>query len=261
MAAISVRFVTVATLVAVTCLAACPDARGATVVSGEYSVTSWTDEDGLPLSQIWALAQTRDGFLWLATTAGLVRFDGQTFKLGMPGVPEGEVTTVCAGRDGSLWIALNSGSISRMRADGTVTTYGAGDGLTAGRVTELLEDRAGTVWVGAPGGLFRFRDNRWEPVGSTGAVTSLYEDRLGNLLIGSARSGVLVLEPGTRDFTPLGPMRIVNSFSEDASGGLWVNDGASGYRLLRGPTKSSIATQGLKQEQGYRLIHDGDGDR
>src|SRR5688572_30643806 len=218
------RSIRVAILLAIVCSLARPDAQAATVVSGTYSITSWTDQDGLPLSQIWALAQTRDGFLWLATTAGLVRFDGQTFKLGVPGVPEGEVTTVCAGRDGSLWIALNDGRVSSLKDDGTVVTYGLGEGLTAGRVTELLEDRSGTVWVGAPGGLFRFRDNRWESVGAVGAVTKLYEDRQGNLLIGSARRGALALAPGADDFRELGSARAVNSFSEDPSGGLWAND-------------------------------------
>ena len=258
--AMRMRFGIVAVLLAVTCGFVAPlGARAATVVSGQYSITSWTDEDGLPLSQIWAMAQTRDGFLWLATTAGLVRFDGQTFKLGVPGVPDGEVTTVCAGRDGSLWIAHNSGGVSRLHADGNVTTYGSSDGLTAGRVTELLEDSSGTVWVGAPAGLFRFRDGRWASVGSTGAVTSLYQDRQGNLLVGSSRSGVLVLAPATQDFATLGPARTVNSFTEDPSGGLWVNDAEWGYRLLRGPTDSKVPRAGLKGEQGYRLIHDGDG--
>jgi ligand-binding sensor domain-containing protein len=144
-----------------------------------------------------------------------------------------QMTTVGAGHDGSLWIAPNSGGVSRLRADGTVRKYGPADGLTGGRVTELLEDRGGTVWVGAPGGLFRLRGDRLEPMGATDVVTSLYEDRQGNLLVGSARSGVLVLQPGANNFATLGPMRTVNSFSEDASGGLWVNDSERGYRGRR----------------------------
>ena len=115
------------------------------------------------------------------------------------------------------------------------------------------------VWIGAPSGLFRFRDNRWESVGAVGAVSKLYEDRQGNLLIGSARRGALALAPGTDDFRELGSTRAVNSFSEDPSGGLWANDGEKGYRLLRGPTASPISLAGLKGVQGYRLIHDGDG--
>src|SRR4051812_44804687 len=90
------------------------------LVSGRYAITSWTDQDGLPMTQIWGLAQTRDGYLWAATTAGLVRFDGETFRLGVRGVPEGEATTVYASRDGGLWVALTSGQVSRVREDGRV---------------------------------------------------------------------------------------------------------------------------------------------
>jgi signal transduction histidine kinase/ligand-binding sensor domain-containing protein len=243
------------------CLLAHQYARAADVPSDKYSVTSWTDQEGLPLSQIWALTQTSDGFLWLATTAGLVRFDGQTFRLGVPGLPEGEVTTVRASRDGSLWVALNDGRVSRLNFDGTLKTFGPGDGLTAGRVTELLEDRQGTVWAGAPGGLFRFRDGKWAAVGAVGAVNSLYEDRHGNLLVGSTRLGAMMLEANTDQLKELGTSRTtVNSFSEDPSGGLWANDGDQGYRLLRGPTTSSLPPTGLKGEVGYRLLHDGNGD-
>ncbi|NOT27374.1 MAG: hypothetical protein HOP16_14880, partial [Acidobacteria bacterium] len=255
------RSIRVACLLGLLCPLAPSYTHAAEVPSDKYSVTSWTDQEGLPLSQIWALTQTSDGFLWLATTAGLVRFDGQTFRLGVPGLPEGEVTTVCASRDGSLWVALNDGRVSRLNFDGTLKTFGPGEGLTAGRVTELLEDRHGTVWAGAPGGLFRFRDGKWAAVGAVGAVSSLYEDRQGNLLVGTARLGAMMLEANTDQLQELGASRTtVNSFSEDPSGGLWANDGDQGYRLLRGPTTSSLALTGLKGEQGYRLLHAGNGD-
>ena len=255
------RSIRVACLLALLCSLAHPYARAAEVSSDKYSVTSWTDQEGLPLSQVWALTQTSDGFLWLATTAGLVRFDGQTFRLGVPGLPEGEVTTVRASRDGSLWIALNDGRVSRLNFDGTLRTFGPADGLTAGRVTELLEDRQGTLWAGAPLGLFRFREGKWEELGSVGPVNSLYEDRHGNLLVGTVRQGAMILEPGSDQLKELGTSRTaVNSFSEDPSGGLWANDGDQGYRLVRGPTTSSLAPAGLRGEQGYRILHDGNGD-
>src|SRR5687767_2180817 len=124
------RSIGVACLLALMCSLAHLHAQAQEVPSDKYSVTSWTDQEGLPLSQIWALTQTSDGFLWLATTAGLVRFDGQTFRLGVPGLPEGEVTTVCASHDGSLWVALNDGRVTRLNFDGTLKTFGPEHGLT-----------------------------------------------------------------------------------------------------------------------------------
>src|SRR5215469_13025728 len=47
----------------------------------QYNCRTWTPANGLPVSGVSALAQTDDGYLWLATTRGLVRFDGSEFKL------------------------------------------------------------------------------------------------------------------------------------------------------------------------------------
>ena len=66
----------------------------------QYTVTSWTDQDGLPSNQVRAMAQDRDGYLWLGTSAGLIRFDGVTFipweGNGSPLLQAGEVTALCA---------------------------------------------------------------------------------------------------------------------------------------------------------------------
>ena len=68
-----------------------------------YIVSTWTEKDGLPSTQIRAIVQTGDGFLWLATSAGVVRFDGVTFTSNIAGVPEGEAAVICAAHDGGLW--------------------------------------------------------------------------------------------------------------------------------------------------------------
>jgi ligand-binding sensor domain-containing protein len=47
----------------------------------EYTHTVWTHKEGLPSAFIYSLAQTEDGYLWLATTDGLVRFDGVRFSM------------------------------------------------------------------------------------------------------------------------------------------------------------------------------------
>src|SRR3954469_15405361 len=77
-----------------------------------YVVSSWAHRDGLPSTLIYAIAQTRDGYLWLGTSDGLVRFDGITFvprKL-VPNTDPllGAVTALCATNSG-LWIGSASG--------------------------------------------------------------------------------------------------------------------------------------------------------
>src|SRR5262245_46022037 len=55
----------------------------------EYTVTSWAQKDGLPPGAIWSTAQDEDGYLWIATDAGLYRFDGARFIQWAPLAPPG----------------------------------------------------------------------------------------------------------------------------------------------------------------------------
>src|SRR5258708_2720954 len=76
----------------------------------EYTQTIWTHKDGLPSASIYSIAQTPDGYLWLATADGLVQFDGVRFTHWRPKTGHtallGVVRTLCAGRDGTLWDAV-----------------------------------------------------------------------------------------------------------------------------------------------------------
>jgi len=83
----------------------------------QYTHTVWTRKDGIPAAFIYALAQTRDGYLWLATTDGLVRFDGVRFLHWRPATGHtallGAVKSVFAARDGSPQIGDPSEKANR----------------------------------------------------------------------------------------------------------------------------------------------------
>src|SRR2546425_5772923 len=90
-------------------------ASAADLAARGWSSRLYRAEDGLPASLIFALAQDRDGYLWLATPSGLVRFDGLQFVTwgahGEPPLPYREVRSLLADRDGALWIGFNEGGI------------------------------------------------------------------------------------------------------------------------------------------------------
>src|SRR6202011_994538 len=87
----------------------------------EYTRTVWTHKDGIPSAFIYLIAQTTDGYLWLATADALVRFDGVRFVHWRPktGHTEllGVVQSLCAARDGSLWIGTAAGLVGHIRGD------------------------------------------------------------------------------------------------------------------------------------------------
>src|ERR1700719_3233537 len=115
--------------------------------------TSWTEREGAP-GTIRALAQTTDGYLWLATASGLYRFDGVRFTRFEPAageeLPGTSLATLCATRDGRLCIASSSGRIARLH-DGHVKTYSLPDGPP--RVSSLAEDCHGVLVAGTATGL------------------------------------------------------------------------------------------------------------
>src|SRR5512143_3566461 len=115
--------------------------------------TRWTVKEGAP-TELRALAQSADGYLWIGTLSGLVRFDGVRFVpfAPQPGdtVPAGGVRRLLATRDGSLWIVWRSGPVSRLR-DGRVTSYGEQDGLPA--TFQLAESSRGTLVAATAKGL------------------------------------------------------------------------------------------------------------
>src|SRR5438045_1536162 len=75
-----------------------------------YSVLSWTDGDGRPLGNVYAIAQTADGYLWIGSDSGLLRFDGARFtqweSLSTTSLPKVAVTALSASPDGTLWVGF-----------------------------------------------------------------------------------------------------------------------------------------------------------
>jgi ligand-binding sensor domain-containing protein/signal transduction histidine kinase len=167
----------------------------------QYAHTAWTDRDGLP-GAFYAITQTPDGYLWLGTQSGVVRFDGvRAVPLPLPPgqqLPSTAVGALLTARDGTLWIGTLDGLVSWK--NGQLTEYPA---LAHRTVLALLQDRDGTVWAGGFGGptgiLCAIRGGSTTCYGDDGslgiAVASLYEDSDGSLWVGAA-TGLWRWKPG-----------------------------------------------------------------
>jgi len=131
----------------------------------QYSRTTWTQEHGLPQDTIRAIAQTRDGYLWLGTDEGLVSFDGYDFRLydkSHGELPSNSITALAAGPDGVLWIGTSSG-LARYSpsARDPFRTFTVKDGLPDNSINQLYADHAGTLWIVAGISLSRYQDGRF----------------------------------------------------------------------------------------------------
>jgi PAS domain S-box-containing protein len=110
----------------------------------QYAHTAWRVRDGAFAGAPDAITQTIDGYLWIGTISGLVRFDGVRFDPWLP--PAGKqllspnISALLGARDGSLWIGTDAG-LSRWK-DGDLINYSDPMGL----INDIREDRNGTIW-------------------------------------------------------------------------------------------------------------------
>jgi signal transduction histidine kinase/ligand-binding sensor domain-containing protein len=183
-------------------------ALGLPLQISQYAHTSWTSREGAMQGLIFAMAQTPDGYLWLAGSFGLFRFDGVRFMPWKPpngqSLPSGPYSLL-ASRDGTLWIGTYDGLASWNGREFISRHPEVGGGF----VTSLLEDRDGTIWVGMlsdHGRVCSIRPGQTRcsvPEAGLGAfVWSLAQDRSGHVWVG-ADTGVWRWSPGTPQRYPL----------------------------------------------------------
>jgi signal transduction histidine kinase/ligand-binding sensor domain-containing protein len=120
------------------------------VCGAQYRFDMWTAENGLPQSVIKGIAQTPDGYLWIATLDGLARFDGVRFsvfnKNNSLGIASNRFSSMVQGADGDLWLMSEGGALTRYHR-GAFHTYGAQDGLPANSVRAITGDESGSLWI------------------------------------------------------------------------------------------------------------------
>jgi signal transduction histidine kinase/ligand-binding sensor domain-containing protein len=122
----------------------------------QYIHRIWQTQQGLPQASIYAIAQTRDGYLWLGTQTGLVKFDGVRFTTidNLGGVPMINVlvTHLVEDTTGALWIGTSRYGLIR-QAHGQVRHFSERDGLPSDSVQCLFADAHDTVWACTPKGI------------------------------------------------------------------------------------------------------------
>ncbi len=207
--------------------------------AADYRVTAWTTEHGLPDSRVQAVLQTQDGFLWLGTVGGLVRFDGVRFKVfnfrNVPAFHSDNCLALAEDRAGGLWTGTADGLIRY--AGRAFTHLGRSDGLPESMVWRLALGNTGEVWVG-----------------TENAVTQIFTNRLGLPQLfprlraqncafygdsaGRARLAVDLLSPPGGTNAP--PDEPVTQYLVAADGTTWFTTPAELYRRTPGDSPEIV---------------------
>ncbi|MFY0527700.1 two-component regulator propeller domain-containing protein [Archangium gephyra] len=234
----------------------------------QYSHDTWKDVDGLPQNSVYALAQTRDGYLWVATWEGLVRFDGLHFtvydKRNTPELREEFIQALAEDLAGTLWVGTARGLLSYREGRFQEVELEPGPGEV--EVLALAPGGDGGVWVGTANGLFHVRDGRARRYGTSeglpaARVAALLRDQRGVLWVGTAR-GLVRLSEGQVE-----PVRLpgssgrsaVRALLEGQDGSLWVGTEAGLVRLHEGRVRLLTPRDGLPGDKVRALAEDRDG--
>jgi len=236
----------------------------------------WNQQNGLLQDSVIAIAQTGDGFLWVASEEGLVRFDGAEFFV--PGEFQhrflvGRIaTSLCVDSAGRLWMGSLAGIYCRARK-GRFDHFGQEAGLPPRtEVSALAADGEGTIWLGTgQAGLFRKEDNRFVEFAPAQSlrqqrISRIFPAKSGELWVAASgglyrvsNSGAELIKKGLTD-------KSINGLTADPLGRLWVatDDGLfyvenDKVRPIEWPISKSAATALFTDSHGMIWVGFRDG--
>ncbi|WP_446010367.1 ligand-binding sensor domain-containing protein [Candidatus Electrothrix sp.] len=205
----------------------------------QYLHRSYIDNE--KIKSVLDITQDDDGFLWLATYTGLVRFDGEEFvqynRMMRDDFPASAVRTLLKDSKGRLWIGTNDNGLFFYQDDIDIFTgFTVEDGLPANSVRVLFEDQDGGLWIGTTSGLAYFDGTTFQrfpllDVPGNKLVNFICQDASGTLWVGTKRAGSLyVFDKQAKGFVPYHGMlaqltqhTVLESMVKDRTGkGLWA---------------------------------------
>jgi PAS domain S-box-containing protein len=216
-------------------------------------LTAFGRDEGLSDSSFNAVFQDREGRIWLGGDL-LYWFDGHRFHR-FPGVTD--VAAIAQTRDGDLWFG-GYGGLYRCRSGGLTHFQ-----VDAPLVNVIYEDREGTLWIGGgaeerPGGLYRFREGKWDQIPGIFGVHQIIEDRDGSLLA-AGRDGLFQVRGGKAiPYQHNQSVRPIANIYQESTGTFWLATYGRGlFRLRDGQLKAVTTKDGLPNNLLLGVLEDG----
>lgn len=197
-------------------------------LSAQFRFDVWAIDDGLPQNSVRTIVQTRDGYLWLATLDGLVRFDGVRFTVFNKSTHKDLVTTrfttLFEAGDGALWLGTESNGVVRF-FENKFENYTTKDGLPADQVIEIYAESDRRTTIGTPQGIAYWQDGKIYASADNLNNSSVWMFEFPNRI---RRGGEVVNLP----FSLLAPPE--GRPFEDRSGAVWIPQDFGLWRFQNG---------------------------
>jgi PAS domain S-box-containing protein len=200
----------------------------------QYNCLNWTRRNGLPADLITGVTQTKDGYIWLGTQKGMVRFDGVDYKLLTMALPKGqsqEIRSLSRARNGGMWLSISRGSFGFYDGQKFSPIEDERWAGTSTEATTVFQASDGAVWTGSDQGLGRWVKGKpgetFFDTNFLNRVLCFSEGRAGRVWIGTVEQGVLYWQDGRLAAFPDESLKKENVFSvaEDSGGRIWVGTG------------------------------------
>ncbi|MCK4835802.1 MAG: helix-turn-helix domain-containing protein [Candidatus Aminicenantes bacterium] len=200
--------------------------------TNQYMIKAWMIEDGLPQNSISSIHQTRDGYLWLGTPLGLIRFNGITFPINniwnTPDLKNNRILTLYEDHNARLWIGTDGGGITLLE-NGKWKSFQANDELSSSRIKKIYQDRSGTIWIGTAKGLNYYKNGKISYFNTSEdsfnlLITAIIEDIKGNLWIGTEKGLFIKRKDQSssgKRFTPV-TSESISAIYSDQSENIWI---------------------------------------
>jgi len=236
----------------------------------QYLLDQWETADGIPADSVSAINQTADGYLWIGTSRGLVRFDGHKFVLAPFGekgkIKAQEIQCLYVDRAGLLWIGSSRGLTSYRYRTGEFKAFGANDGITLDGIRRIREDLDGNLWISfTTQYVGRFSGGRFTAFNASHGLTgkkinAMIEENRGQLLFGSREDGVFTYEE--EKFSPypipgLDHAQVITMF-RDSAADLWIGTNGGLLRVTGRGAEMYTRENGLTADYITGIIEDSD---
>ncbi len=233
----------------------------------QYGHSLWLRQNGLPTNGVNVGLQTRDGYLWFGTSAGLFRFDGVRFAGISTDSDNGKnhdtVSSLCEASDGSLWVGTTFNGLFRLK-DGKILIYGPAQGFPERQIFGLFESREGEIWIGTSNGLFKYSQGKFAGVPiQPNYITSITGDREGRVWVGT-HAGVHIFQ-GDRQVQVIdipdiqGAYRnLITALFMDRQGNMWIGTHGGLARWADGALRGYAMAESLSDPHITAICEDRD---